>query len=188
MHANLRSGASSGKTACTSFPLILLVLILILTGCGQKKDAIENSSSDATASADANTSSNSGTTDGNKPSVAQPSPSCTKKEYEGGAKLIRSQLKAFKDSPPEVAYSFASEEFRARNSLQQFVEIIRNQYSMLLSLKSFTVGECSSSDGYYIFVVSLIDNDGMEYLMQYALSLIDGKWGVEGAMVTSKAG
>ena len=188
MHADVRSGASGRKTARTSFPFILLVLTLALTGCGQKKEAIENSSSEATASADANTSSNSGTTDGNKPSVAQPLPSCTKKEYEGGAKLIRSQLKAFKDSPPEVAYSFASEEFRARNSLQQFVEIIRNQYSMLLSLKSFTVGECSSSDGYYIFVVSLIDNDGMEYLMQYALSLIDRKWGVEGAMVTSKAG
>ena len=99
-------------------------------------------------------------------SLNQPTATCSTKEIGGGSAWIKGQLKAFGDSSPSVAYSYASEKFRSETSLENFVSVIRNQYSMLLDLKSFEVGQCTKSDSYFLFNVSLIDNSDSKYTMQ----------------------
>ena len=127
------------------------------------------------------------TTSSSKGPITQPTPACSAAESGGGSAWIKGQLKAFGDSSPKVAYSYASEKFRSETSLENFISVIRNQYSMLLDLKSYDVGQCTKSEGYFLFEVSLVDNADFKYTMRYVLSYVNKRWGVEGAAVYSNA-
>ena len=127
------------------------------------------------------------TTSSSKGSITQPTPACSAAESGGGSEWIKGQLKAFGESSPNDAYSYASEKFRSETSLENFVSVIRNQYSMLLDLKSYDVGQCTKSEGYFLFEVSLVDNADFKYTMRYVLSYVKDRWGVEGAAVYSNA-
>ena len=127
------------------------------------------------------------TTSSSKGSLNQPTATCSTKEIGGGSAWIKGQLKAFGDSSPSVAYSYASEKFRSETSLENFVSVIRNQYSMLLDLKSYEISNCTKSEGYLLFEVSLVDNSDFKYTMRYVLSYVKNRWGVEGAAVYSSA-
>ena len=128
------------------------------------------------------------TTSASKGSLTQPTPACSAAEFGGGSAWIKGQLKAFGNSSPSVAYSYASEKFRSQTSLENFVSVIRNQYSMLLDLKSYEIRDCTKSEGYFLFEVSLVDNSDFKYTMRYVLSYVKARWGVEGAAVYSNAG
>ena len=141
-----------------------LLVALLLTGCSNTTQSSQQSVN-------------------SRESIAQPSPSCSTEEYKGGSQWIKGQLKAFGESAPSVAYSYTSENFRKQNSLDSFVAVIKNQYSMLLELKSYQVGECKKSEGYFLFTVALVDNSNLNYTMQYVLSRAGKNWGVEGAAV-----
>ena len=127
------------------------------------------------------------TTSSSKGLITQPTPACSATEFGGGSAWIKGQLKAFGDSSPNVAYSYASEKFRSETSLENFISVIRNQYSMLLDLKSYDVGQCTKSEGYFLFEVSLVDKADFKYTMRYVLSYVKERWGVEGAAVYSNA-
>ena len=147
--------------------LVMAVFLIGLTGCSNSPKSETTSSS--------------------KGSITQPTHACSAAESGGGSAWIKGQLKAFGDSSPKVAYSYASEKFRSETSLENFISVIRNQYSMLLDLKSYDVGQCTKSEGYFLFEVSLVDNADFKYTMRYVLSYVNKRWGVEGAAVYSNA-
>ena len=111
---------------------------------------------------------------------------CSDSDFEEGSRWIKGQLKAFGDPNPSSAYGFASADFRAANSIEDFTSIIVNQYPMLLDLEKFEIYSCDSADNYFLFKVRITGNDGTPYWMEYLLSRIDGAWGVDGATVANK--
>jgi len=121
-----------------------------------------------------------------QPKVIKPTPSCSKEEFTGGSNWIKGQLKAFSDDNPAKAYSYASEGFRKRTNIDMFTVIIVGQYSMLLNIKNYQILSCDKSEGRFLFKGKLEDKVGNKYTMQYMLSLIDNKWGVDGAQVSEK--
>jgi hypothetical protein len=118
--------------------------------------------------------------------LIQPTPTCTSAEFTGGSNWIKGQLKAFGETDPEKAYSYASAEFRAANSLQDFAAVIVSQYAMLLDLKEYQVISCDKNGELFTFKVQLSDNQGSSYSMEYMLSLVNATWGVDAASVSLK--
>jgi hypothetical protein len=111
-------------------------------------------------------------------------PTCSNAEVDQGSAWIKGQLDAFADEDPETAYSFASESFKARNDLQQFVAIIVTNYGFLLSTRSYTIGDCTKQGELFLFDVQVTDTTGQKYPMEYTLSKIADTWGVDAASVT----
>lgn len=142
-------------------------LTLFLSGCTTASESVN----DENASLEALTSSTS---------------ECSAVDYAAGKALITGQLTAFEERDTKAAYSYASDEFKSRNSLAAFTSIIESQYSMLLDLRSFEIRRCVVDTGLYYFEVKLVDNAGAKYSMEYALSRISGQWGVVGAAVSQE--
>ena len=115
---------------------------------------------------------------------ASAQPTCTKAEIDQGSAWIKGQLTAFTEEDPETAYGFASESFKARSSLQQFVAIIVGNYGFLLNTDSYTVGDCTKQGELFLFDVQVTDTTGQKYPMEYTLSKIANTWGVDAASVT----
>lgn len=150
---------------------IAALLLALLTGCA---GVTEESGVDAEPSAPSS----------KLESLAQPAPACSAKDFNAGSKVITKQLRAFSESEPDAAYSIASERFRSMYSLDDFANIILSQYSMLLNIKDFTIQTCTKESGIYYFVVDLTDIQGVRYKVDYAISVIAGRWGVDGAAVS----
>ena len=93
-------------------------------------------------------------------------PSCSNTEVDQGSAWIKGQLEAFTKEDPETAYNFASENFKARSSLNQFVAIIVANYGFLLSLSSYTIGDCTKDGEFFDFDVEVIDTAGEKYPMR----------------------
>ena len=111
-------------------------------------------------------------------------PTCSNTEVDQGSAWIKGQLDAFANEDPETAYSFASESFKARSDLQQFVAIIVTNYGFLLSTRSHTIGDCTKQGELFLFDVQVTDTTGQKYPMEYTLSKIADTWGVDAASVT----
>ena len=111
-------------------------------------------------------------------------PTCSNVEVDQGSAWIKGQLDAFANEDPETAYSFASESFKARSDLQQFVAIIVTNYGFLLSTRSHTIGDCTKQGELFLFDVQVTDTTGQKYPMEYTLSKIADTWGVDAASVT----
>lgn len=159
---------------------VLATSLILLTSCSNSQSPSENSASVQSPSASAETKSND--------SLIQPSSECSTSEFEGGSSWIEGQLRAFNESEAKVAYGFASENFRSKTSIEQFVAIISTQYPMLLNLKSFAILNCERTEGFFLYNVQLVDKANQTYSMKYLLSLINKKWGVEAASVSSDLG
>ena len=147
--------------------LVLTLTTILLSGCAENESTTP-------------------TTNSKLVSLAQPTPTCTSQDFQGGSKWITGQLEAFKKSEPAEAYSYASEEFRKANSLQDFAAIIVSQYSMLLDIKEFQILSCEKNGELFTFVLKMVDNQSNSYSMEYLLTFSNKKWGVEGASVTLK--
>lgn len=122
----------------------------------------------------------------NLESIVQPTPTCSNEEFKGGSVWIAGQLAAFGESEPDKAYSYASDEFKRANSLENFAAVIMSQYTMLLDIKDYKILFCEKNGELFIFELRLTDNQSIEYKMEYILSLRNSKWGVDGASVTLK--
>ena len=143
-----------------------LFLALLLTSCSSSKTEKVSESSQAAPS--------------------KPTPSCSKEQFTEGSDWIKGQLKAFGDDNPDKAYSYASESFRQRNSIEMFTAVIVGQYSMLLNLKSYEILSCEKIKEQFLFNGKLTDKQDKHYTMQYLLSRVDDRWGVDGAQVSEK--
>jgi hypothetical protein len=146
---------------------LLILFSVVLTGCSSASEESEPTPS-------------------NVQNLIQPTPTCSTDEFTGGSDWIKGQLKAFGNTDPEKAYSFASDEFRAANTIQDFAAVIVSQYSMLLDLKEYQVLSCEKSADLFTFQVKLTDNQESTYSMEYVLSLNNNQWGVEGASISLK--
>ena len=119
-------------------------------------------------------------------SVVQPTPTCSSKEFTDGSAWIEGQLKAFSESTPDKAYSYASDNFRSKTSLEAFASVILSQYTMLLNIKDYQILSCDKSGDLFSFRLNLTDKALNSYSMEYLLSFTNNKWGVEAASVTLK--
>jgi len=118
--------------------------------------------------------------------IAQPAPTCSTQEFTAGSDWIKGQLRAFIETDAEKAYSYASEDFRRSNSVEDFAAIIVSQYTMLLDLKDYQIVSCDKNGELFIFKVNVSDNQGNSYAMEYMLSRNGEKWVIDGASVTLK--
>lgn len=145
-----------------------LLLALLLTSCssGGSEKVSENS----------------------QPAPAKSTPTCSNEQFTEGSDWIKGQLNAFGDDNPAKAYSYASENFRQRNDIDAFTNVIVSQYSMLLNIKNYQILSCDKRDNQFLFKGKLTDKQDKNYNFQYLLSLINGKWGVDGAEVSEKVG
>ena len=119
-------------------------------------------------------------------SIAQPTPTCSNEEFQGGSAWIAGQLEAFGESEPDKAYSFASEAFKQANDLETFAAIIMSQYTMLLDIKDYKILSCEKSGELFTFNLIFSDNQSNNYEMEYILSRISDRWGVNAATVWTK--
>ena len=55
---------------------------------------------------------------------------------------------------------------------------------MLFDIESYQIQQCAQEGGLFYFLLTLLDRNGQDYSMEYALSKVDGRWGVEGAAVS----
>jgi hypothetical protein len=160
--------------------LTAFLICTFVAGCSETSQSNSKSVDSTSNSAQASMGS------GKSPSsLLQTSNVCSATELRDGSAWIKGQLRAFNESEPKVAYEYASEQFRAKTSLEQFVYVIRSQYSMLLDLKSYSVINCERNNGYFLYQVKVIDNSNQSYDLQYLLSYTKKKWGVEAAVVSS---
>ena len=109
--------------------------------------------------------------------------SCTATQKIGGSRWISGQLGALKNLDAKKSYSFASENFRSKITLSEFIAIISTNYAMLLDLRTYSINSCNKQNGQFHFNLSMTDNDGRKYLMEYVLSFQKQRWGVEAAKV-----
>ena len=108
---------------------------------------------------------------------------CSEVDFAEGSRWINGQLKAFEAADPKLAYGFASENFRELTSIEQFTEIIGNEYPVLLDIKKSDFTYCDSKENFFLIELRITDNQDLNYIMKYVLSKIEGNWGVEGATV-----
>ena len=141
--------------------VVALAITLLLTSCSSK-DPVAQKPQESTSA----------------------QPTCSNAEVDQGSAWIKGQLDAFANEDPETAYSFASESFKARSDLQQFVAIIVTNYGFLLSTRSFTIGDCTKQGELFLFDVQVTDTTGQKYPMEYTLSKTANMWGVDAASVT----
>ena len=120
----------------------------------------------------------------NLDTLVQPIPTCSESEFTGGSNWIEGQLQAFGERDPNRAYSYASEAFKNANSVEDFAAIISSQYSMLLDLRDFNIVSCDKDGDFFSYKVQITDNQGGRYAMEYLLSYIRNKWGIDGASVS----
>ena len=151
------------KATITATTALAVALTLLLSGCSSSK-----------------------TTEKAKQESATPQPSCSESEIDGGSAWIKGQLAAFSSQDFESAYGFATESFRSRRSLEQFISIISSGYGFLLNSRTYSVGECIKEGDNFLFDVRVTAESGTEYPMMYALAKSEDTWGINAATVVAE--
>ena len=148
---------------------VLAISVLTLTGCGLSQDTKPTPGRTL----------NSATSSGNSSTLP-----CSDEERLGGSNWIAGQLNSFKKQDLKEAYKFASENFKSKFSFADFSKIIVDNYGILLKLKNFKVLYCEKKSDFYTFGVDLIDKENTKFQMNYVLTYLNEKWGVDAAGIT----
>ena len=98
-------------------------------------------------------------------------------------KHISGQIDALADKDWELAHSFASENFQANVSIDDFILIIGTQYEMLIKNKGYRFNECTVHGNTIKQDVSVLSGD-QEFSLTYALTVNGSTLGVESAVVS----
>lgn len=109
--------------------------------------------------------------------------SCTSAESRLVQDHITGQINAFSRQDWESAYSYASPGFQKNIGLDQFTFIIGTQYQMLISNDSVAYGDCNIATGKISQEVSVTSENEI-YTLDYSLSVLSQKLGIESASVT----
>jgi hypothetical protein len=96
---------------------------------------------------------------------------------------IESQTDAFGDGDFELAYSFASEEFRSNVSLQSFVGIIAGSYGPLIESSNLGFSNCRADldAGLGVIDVQFVQSGNDVYALRYLLEEDPEGWRIGGA-------
>lgn len=97
---------------------------------------------------------------------------------------ITEQIEAFKDKNFERAYSFAAVSFQENINLDVFTQSIQAQYFMLIDNSGVEFGQCEVVNGNVLQIVTVTSSQN-NFILDYVLSIEDGKLGVVAAVVTS---
>jgi hypothetical protein len=98
-------------------------------------------------------------------------------------KHISGQIDALADKDWELAHSFASENFQANVSVDDFILIIGTQYGMLIENKGYQFNECTVDGGTIKQEVSVLSGE-QKFSLTYNLSVNGSTLGVESAIVS----
>jgi hypothetical protein len=87
------------------------------------------------------------------------------------------------DKDWELAHSFASENFQANVSVDDFILIIGTQYGMLIENKGYQFNECTVAGNTIKQEVSVLSGE-QEFTLTYNLTVNESALGVESAIVS----
>lgn len=107
---------------------------------------------------------------------------CTANQEAAITKHLSAQIDALAARNWELAYSYASANFRFSIPLAQFTEIIQEEYGMLIENKGYSFGPCEISADNIMRQVSVASDQG-DFSLNYKLSFYDSKIGVESALI-----
>ena len=108
---------------------------------------------------------------------------CTVNQEAAITKHLSEQIDAFAARDWELAYSYASANFRQVITLAEFTEIIQAQYGMLIENNGYSFGSCEISATNILRQVSVASDQG-DFSLDYKLSFDNSKIGVESAVIT----
>ena len=107
---------------------------------------------------------------------------CTANQEAAITKHLSAQIDALAARNWELAYSYASANFRFTIPLAQFTEIIQEEYGMLIENKGYSFGPCEISGDNIMRLVNVASDQG-DFSLDYKLSFYDSKIGVESALI-----
>jgi len=107
---------------------------------------------------------------------------CTSAQSKLIEEHISGQIDALARQDWESAYSFASTNFQASVTIEQFTSIIGVQYAMLVENQGYRFDNCDIASEVIRQEVN-VTSDGQYFNLIYQLSLIDKTLGVESAVV-----
>jgi len=107
---------------------------------------------------------------------------CTSGQSKLIEEHISSQINALARQDWESAYSFASTNFQASVTIEQFTSIIGVQYAMLVENQGYRFDNCDIASEVIRQEVN-VTSDGQDFNLTYELSLNDKTLGVESAIV-----
>ena len=108
---------------------------------------------------------------------------CTSAVADLVDKHISGQIDALAEKNWELAHSFASENFQANVSVDDFILIIGTQYGMLIENKGYEFNECTVADNTIKQEVSVLSGE-QEFTLTYNLTVNESTLGVESAVVS----
>lgn len=133
--------------------IALCVVVLMLSGCGQKVDV-------------------SNLADGK----------CSAAQSQLVDKHISAQIDALGKKDWNLAFSYASESFQKGVTINQFIVIIQEQYLMLIENQGYQFERCTIASQMITQEVR-VKSGAEIYYLTYALSLNGSKLGIEAAVV-----
>jgi hypothetical protein len=111
---------------------------------------------------------------------------CTAAQSKEVSKHLSGQIEALSAKDWELAYSYASSSFRSAVPLDEFALVIGLEYQMLVDNTEYVFNDCAISRGEISQEVSVESKTGT-FILEYLISVVDLKLGVQSAYVTSPA-
>jgi hypothetical protein len=109
--------------------------------------------------------------------------SCTGSVAELVDKHISGQIDALADKDWELAHSFASDNFQANVSIDDFIAVINAQYGMLIKNEGYEFNECTVAGNAIKQEVKVL-SDEQEFSLVYVLAVDGSTLGVDSAVVS----
>lgn len=101
-------------------------------------------------------------------------------------KHISGQIDALADKDWELARSFASDDFKANASVDDFTFIIGTQYAMLIDNEGYQFNECNVAASTITQEVSVTSGEQV-FSLRYTLTVNGSTLGVESAIISKVA-
>ena len=157
-----------------------LILAILLTGCSWTPAA------EPTASVSETETVSPTPTPTTEPQGPQADPETRTCPFDVTADIedsIRGQTDAFGAGDFELAYSFASPNFRKNVDLASFVRVIESSYGPLLGSTELKFSDCISNEEQTIGLIDVrfVEGETDLYGLRYLMVLADEGWRVEGA-------
>lgn len=111
---------------------------------------------------------------------------CTAAQANSVDKHISGQIDAMAQKDWELAYSFASDNFQSNVSIDDFIQIIKVQYPMLIQNKEYQFNDCTVTDSTITQVVNVTSSDQV-FSLAYILTVNDSTLGIESAVISKVA-
>ena len=111
---------------------------------------------------------------------------CTSALADLVSKHISGQIDALAEKDWELAHSFASDNFRANASIDDFTFIIGTQYAMLIDNEGYQFNECDVAGNTITQEVSVTSGEQV-FSLRYTLTVDGSALGVESAVISKVA-